>query len=58
MTFLIWLLDRLKEPSTWAGFGIAGLVGIGLAPETWDAIFAALAAVAAAAAAVIREKSR
>lgn len=56
MKFITWLLDRLSEPSTWAGFGIASAVGIVLAPETWDLIFAWLAMGAAALSAVMKEK--
>ncbi len=57
MKFMIWLLDRLSEPSTWAGFGIAGVAGIVLAPETWDLVFAWLAMGTAALSAVLKEKS-
>ena len=31
-----WLIDRLKEPSTWQGIAtFAGAVGIILSPELW-----------------------
>ena len=39
MNFMNWVLDRLKEKSTWRGF-VAALAGLGLyiSPELADAI--------------------
>ena len=54
-----WLLNRLKERSTWlAIFAMAGLVGIKLEPEFRDAIINAILAVAAVVAFVFRENIR
>jgi len=54
-----WLLNRLKERSTWlAIFALAGLVGIKLEPEFRDAIINAILAVAAVVAFVFRENIR
>ncbi|MEE9141070.1 MAG: hypothetical protein V3U18_09920 [Alphaproteobacteria bacterium] len=58
MKFLTWLLDRLSEPSTWAGFGIAGVAGIALSPETWELLFAWFAMGAGLASAILKEKIR
>lgn len=44
-----WIIERFKEPSTYRGLaGIAGLVGVALSPEQWDAISAAVVAVLSA----------
>ncbi len=53
-----WLIDRLKERSSWiAIFTFAGLFGIKLEPEFREAIINAILAVAAVAAFVFREKT-
>ena len=49
MKFVSWLLERLKEPSTYAGF--AGLaLAFGLSGEEWSTIYTAIASVASVAA--------
>lgn len=51
------ILDRLKEPSTYAGVGVLlGLVGVNFAPEELNAIIGVLTAIAAALAIFFREK--
>lgn len=55
MSVLQWLLDRTKEPSTYAGFsGLA--LALGLSDAEWSAIGTAAAAVCAAVAVVIAER--
>jgi hypothetical protein len=55
MNFVSWLLDRLKEPSTYAGF--AGLaLAFGLSDVQWAAVSALVAAAAGAAAVFLAEK--
>jgi hypothetical protein len=45
MNLVSWLLNRLKEPSTYAGF--AGLaLAFGLSAEEWNTIYTAIAGVA------------
>ena len=52
-----WLLDRLKERSSWlAIFTFAGLIGMKIEPELREAIINAILAVAAVAAFVFREE--
>ncbi len=54
-----WLLNRLKERSTWlAIFTLAGLVGIKIEPEFREAIINAILAVAAVVAFIFRENVR
>jgi len=56
---MTWLLNRLKERSTWlAIFTLAGLVGIKLEPEFREAIINAILAVSAVVAFVFRENIR
>ena len=51
------ILDRLKEPSTYAGVGsLLGLVGVNFAPAELNAIIGVLTAIAAALAIFLREK--
>jgi hypothetical protein len=51
-----WLLDRLKEKSSWlAIFTVIGLVGIKIEPELREVIINAILAVAALAAFVFKE---
>ena len=52
------LIDRLKEPSTWAGIGtlLTG-VGIALKPELWQAITAVGLTVGGLLAVLIPEKT-
>ena len=54
MTVVHWLLGRLKEPSTYAGFsGIA--LAFGLSAEEWSTIYTAAAAVAGVVAMLLSE---
>jgi hypothetical protein len=51
-----WLIDRLKERSTWLGiFTLAGLLGAKLEPELRELIINAILGVAAVVAFVWRE---
>jgi hypothetical protein len=48
-------LDRLKEPSTYAG--LSGLmIAIGLSQEQWQLVSTALAALAGLAAMILKDK--
>ena len=54
MNFVSWLLNRLKEPSTYAGF--AGLaLAFGLTDVQWTAVSAAVAGLAGVAAVFLSE---
>lgn len=51
------LIDRLREPSSWAGVGILlALFGVKVAPETMDTVIQAGAGLAALAAVALKEK--
>lgn len=50
-----WLFDRLKEPSTYAGFA-ALAAGIGISSDTYQAIAGALAAIFGVVSVVLKEK--
>lgn len=53
MTLVTWLLDRLRERSTWLGLtGLATALGVGLDPEATEAIVTGGVAVAGAIAAL------
>jgi len=55
VTVLTWILDRAKEPSTYAG--LSGLaLALGLSDAEWSAIGTAAAAVCGAVAVVIAER--
>lgn len=55
MTFLHWLLARLKEPSTYAG--LSGLaLAFGISNEVYTAASAALAGVAGMVAVLLSER--
>jgi hypothetical protein len=55
MSALKWILDRAKEPSTYAG--LSGLaLALGLSDAEWSAIATAAAAVSGAVAIVIAER--
>ena len=52
---IMWFLNRLKEPSTYAGFaGFAFLLG--LDPNQWNTISAAAIGVSSLLAMVLKEK--
>lgn len=53
-----YIIQRLKEPSTYAGIAafLASIGALGFSEYEWNQIFAAIAAVAAALAIVIRER--
>ena len=54
-----WLLDRLKEKSTWLGvFTLASLFGMKIEPELREYIINAILAVAAVAAFVFKEPAK
>ena len=55
---MIGLIDRLKEPSTYAGIAgaFAALGILDLDEGAWNTIFGAVAAIAAAAAVIIKER--
>ena len=53
---MAWILDRLKEPSTYAGF--AGLaIAVGVSAPLYGAVTAAIAAVAALISVIVAEKA-
>ena len=49
-----WLLNRLKEPSTYAGFSVIAM-SFGLSGDEWAAISTTLAALAGLAAVFLSE---
>jgi hypothetical protein len=53
-----YIIQRLKEPSTYAGIAafLASIGAMGFSEHEWNQIFAAIAAIAAALAIVIRER--
>lgn len=51
------ILDRIKEPSTWAGLSVLGLV-FGLPPGTIELIGQVLGGAAGLAAIVLKEKAK
>ncbi len=54
MKIVSWLVGRLKEPSTYAGFsGIA--LALGLTAEEWSTVYTAAAAIAGVAAMFLSE---
>ena len=54
MKIVSWLVGRLKEPSTYAGFsGIA--MALGLSAEEWSTVYTAVAALAGVAAMFLSE---
>ena len=56
MKVVSWLVSRLKEPSTYAGFsGIA--LAFGLSAEEWGTVHTAIAALAGVAAMFLSEAS-
>jgi hypothetical protein len=56
MKIVDFILARLKEPSTWRGItAFAGVVGISLSPEYWDAIASATIGIIALIEVIRRE---
>lgn len=55
-----YIIDRLKEPSTYAGIAafLAGFGLLGFTEADWNVIFGAVSAIAGAAAVVLREKTK
>lgn len=51
------IIERLKEPSTWAGLSVLGVV-FGLPPGTIDALGQVIAGAAALAGIVLKERSK
>lgn len=46
MKLIEWIIDRLKEKSTWAGIGVLlGLVGVRLSPDALSSVMAAVVAI-------------
>ncbi len=52
-----WLVDRLKEPTTWAGFSGLALAS-GMSEVVWTAVSIALAAIFSAVAVILKEKGK
>ena len=57
MNFVNWLIDRLKEPSTYAGLSGLALT-LGVSSELYSAASAAIAAVAGLFAVVLAERAK
>lgn len=56
MNIVLWILARLKEPSSWGGLSvILAMLGVNLPPGGVDAIVQLLASVAAAVAVFVPE---
>ena len=56
-TTIYWIIDRAKEPSTWAG--LAGLaLAFGISANEWATYSQAAAAIAAAIAMLVKERVR
>lgn len=53
---ITWFLDRLKEPSSWAGLSALALA-VGLSPEQGAAIAQAGAAIAGLVAVFLKERT-
>lgn len=52
-----WILERLKEPSTWKGLaGLLGAIGVAISPELIGQIGAAVIAIIGAIEVVRKEK--
>lgn len=54
-----YVLDRLREPSTFAGIAafLAGFGLLGLTEQEWNQVFGAVASVAAVAAIFLKDRS-
>jgi len=54
---LDWIAARASEPSTWRGLAmLAGVAGLAVSPDQWQAISAAVTAVIAAIEVFRKEK--
>ena len=59
MAILAYIINRLKEPSTYAGLAaLFGMVGVNLAPEAWTAIIQVLTAIAGAVAVFVPDLNK
>jgi hypothetical protein len=59
MGILAYIVNRLKEPSTYAGLAVLlGIVGVKLAPEALQAIIGVLTAVAGAIAVLVPDLNK
>jgi len=59
MSILAYLVNRLKEPSTYAGLAtVLGVVGVKMAPEAMQAIITVLTAVAGAIAVFVPDLNK
>lgn len=59
MSVILWILARLKEPSSWGGLSvIMAMLGVNLPAGGIDAIIQLLAAVAAAVAVFVPERGK
>ena len=56
-SFRVWVVDRLKETSTWAGImtGVVAFTGVTIAPEKTTAILSAGTAAATAIGILFRD---
>lgn len=59
MNIILWILQRLKEPSSWGGLSvILAMLGVNLPSGGIDAIVQLLSAVAAAVAVFVPERGK
>lgn len=59
MAILAYIVNRLKEPSTYAGLAVLlGIVGVKLAPEALQSIIGVLTAVAGAVAVLVPDLNK
>jgi hypothetical protein len=59
MSILSYLVNRLKEPSTYAGLAaLLGVVGVKMAPEAMQAIITVLTAIAGAIAVFVPDLNK
>lgn len=59
MSFLSYIVNRMKEPSTYAGLAaLLGVVGLKVAPEQLNALITVLTAVAGAIAVFVPDLNK
>ena len=59
MSIVAYIVNRLKEPSTYAGLAaLLGVVGVKLAPEAMQAIITVLTAIAGAVAVFVPDMNK